>query len=383
LDFVGQHSAEFRFDHLLGQITGLNRRQLRDGVENGFSQLPAGCHIQLQQQSRTQILNNLRKLIDQKWRNMIAELRVYANLQGRQHVSLAGFLHDQALQVEDLYRSKGNSGWTSLRRAAGLIIADAGPEEEYFGRRFTALLHSNDPAQIALMANIVSERNYEIGSESSEMRRLQMLAYQVDGTVSQVGSGHEFVRRLKASKNASEELGELARVLEGNALPHATPIIGLEWAPLCLHGHYRLNEILTAVEFLTATKRPFFNTGVLRLKERKVELMFVTLDKREGFHESIAYHDYAVSHNLFHWQSQNSTAPTTGIGKQYLRSVGGRPNGWTYQLFVRINSDSPYLACGPAVFQSSHGERPMNITWKLQVPLPAAAFSQFSVLRTA
>jgi hypothetical protein len=111
--------------------------------------------------------------------------------------------------------------------------------------------------------------------------------------------------------------------------------------------------------------------------------MFVTLDKREGFHESIAYHDYAVSHDLFHWQSQNSTAPTTSIGQQYIRSVGDRPNGWSFQLFVRIDPDSPYLACGPATFQSSHGERPMNITWKLKVKLPAAAFSQFSVLRTA
>jgi hypothetical protein len=109
--------------------------------------------------------------------------------------------------------------------------------------------------------------------------------------------------------------------------------------------------------------------------------MFVTLDKRSGFHETIAYHDYALSHELFHWQSQNSAAPTTAIGQQYIRSVGEQPNGWQFQLFVRVDQDSPYLACGPVTFQESHGERPMNILWKLEVPLPAAAFSQFSVLR--
>jgi hypothetical protein len=156
---------------------------------------------------------------------------------------------------------------------------------------------------------------------------------------------------------------------------------GLNWSTLCLHGHYRLNEILTAVGFLTAERRPFFNTGVLRLKDRKIELMFVTLDKRSGFHETIAYHDYALSHELFHWQSQNSAAPTTAIGQQYIRSVGEQPNGWQFQLFVRVDQDSPYLACGPVTFQESHGERPMNILWKLEVPLPSAAFSQFSVLR--
>jgi hypothetical protein len=383
LDFVGQHSAEYRFDHLLGQITGLNRRQLIEGVERGFSHLPAGCHIQLQQHSREQILSNLRKLIQQNWRRMTAELQAYASLKGRQNVTLASFLHDQGLDVEDVYRATGQSGWTSLRRAAGFMVADAGPEEEHFGRRFSALLHVNDPEQLALMSNVLALPINDFDPGSRHALRAQMLAYQVDGTASRIGSGRDFIQRLKANENIADELVQLARLLETNALPDAGPIPGLEWAPLCLHGHYRLNEILTAVGFLTASKRPFFNTGVLRLRERQVELMFVTLDKREGFHESIAYHDYAVSHDLFHWQSQNSTAPATNIGQQYIRSVGERPNGWSFQLFVRIDADSPYLACGPATFQDSHGERPMNIMWKLKVKLPAAAFSQFSVLRTA
>lgn len=381
LDFVGQHSVEFRFDHLLGQITGLDRRQLIDGVENGFSQLPAGCHIQLQQKSREQILGNLRRLINQNWRRMTTELQVYVSLKGRDNVTLANFLYDQALDVHDVYRTTGQSGWTSLKRAAGLIVSDVGPEEEYFGRRFTSLLHSNDQAQIALIADVGGSEKPVAAYDGIDVTRLQMLAYQVDGVASKVGSGSSFAQRLRNNVHSRAELAELAQVLSGNALPKSIPLPGMETMPLCLHGYYRLNEILTAVGFLTATKRPFFNTGVLRIDERRLELMFVTLDKTSGFHETIAYHDYAVSHDLFHWQSQNSTAPTTKIGKQYINSVGIDANGWTYQLFVRINPDSPYLACGPAVFQDSHGDRPMNITWKLHIPLPAAAFSQFSILR--
>ena len=382
LDFVGKHTAEFRFDHLLGQLTGLDRRQLIDGVENGFSQLPAGCHIQLQQQSREQILSNLRRLINQNWRRMTAELQAYAALKGRENVTLANFLHDQALSVDDVYRSNGNSGWTSLRRAAGLIVGEAGPEEPYFGRRFGALLHSNDPAQIELMSNMATVQFDALNGNTVKAIRLQMLAYQVDGTSARVGSGQAFAQRLNANLDMAKELAELATVLGSNALPRPVPVPGLEFAPLCLHGHYRLNEILSAVEFLTATRRPLFNTGVLRLPAHRVELMFVTLDKRSGYHETIAYHDYAISHDLFHWQSQNSTAPTTRIGQQYIHSVGDSPNGWTFQLFVRIDPESAYLTCGPVTFQSSQGERPMNITWRCGVSLPAAAFSQFSVLRT-
>jgi superfamily II DNA or RNA helicase/HKD family nuclease len=381
LDFVGQYSTEFRFDHLLGQMTGLNRRQLIDGVENGFNQLPPGCHIQLQQQSREQILHNLRTLIQQNWGRLTRELQAYASLNGRQNVRLADFLHDQALSLSDIYRAKGNSGWAALRRAAGLTVNDVGEEEEYFGRRFAALLHSSDPSQISLMSRLAEAGLGELGSDAEQVLRLQMLAYQVDGTASRVGSGKAFAKRLLENPNSAQELSELSKVLNTSALPHAVTIPGLQFAPLCLHGHYRLNEILTAVGFLTAVARPFFNTGVLRLKDRQIELMFVTLDKRSGFHESVAYHDYAISHDLFHWQSQNSAAPTTTIGRQYLESVGENANGWSYQLFVRIDPDSPYLACGPTKFQGSHGDRPMNITWKLDIPLPAAAFSQFSVLR--
>lgn len=381
LDFVGQHSADFRFDHLLGQMTGLNRRQLIDEVENGFGQLPPGCYIQLQKHSRDQILGNLSRLINQNWRRMTAELQAYAGLKGRQNITLAGFLHDQALSIDDVYRTTGNSGWTALQRNAGLIVSDVGPEEEYFSRRFSALLHANDPAQIDLMGRVGTASSDELTFDSEDAHRLQMLAYQVDGTAARVGSGFEFMQRVRENTNSANELVELAQVLQANALPHSIPLPGLEWSLLCLHGHYRLNEILTAVGFLTAERRPFFNTGVLRLKDRKVELMFVTLDKRIGFHETIAYHDYALSHELFHWQSQNSAAPSTAIGKQYIGSVGDQSNGWKFQLFVRVDPDSPYLACGPVTFQESHGERPMNIVWKLTVPLPALAFSQFSVLR--
>lgn len=381
LDFVGQHSADFRFDHLLGQITGLNRRQLIDGVENGFSQLPAACYIQLQPRSREQILGNLRRLIQQNWRRMTAELQAYTSLKGAQNLTLAGFLHDQALDISDIYRTTGNSGWTALRRDAGLAVSDSGPEEEYFGRRFAALLHTNDPAQLAMMVKIGTMPLSELDLGTSEALRLQMLAYQIDGTASRVGSGKSFAERLQGNPNSVAELSELALALEANSLPQPLLVPGLEWSTLCLHGHYRLNEILTAVGFLSAERRPFFNTGVLRLKDRKIELMFVTLDKRSGFHETIAYHDYALSHALFHWQSQNSAAPTTVIGQQYIRSVGEQPNGWQFQLFVRVNQDSPYLACGPVTYQESHGARPMSIIWKLAVSLPAAAFSQFSVLR--
>ena len=155
----------------------------------------------------------------------------------------------------------------------------------------------------------------------------------------------------------------------------------MEDVPLQLHGAYRIREILTAVGWLTALRRGPFQAGVLPLPRRKTELLFVTLDKSEGFHDRIAYHDYAISPTKFHWQTQNSAGPDTPSGRRYIESA---TNGWTFQLFVRVTKALPYRVCGPVHLASSEdisGDRPMNITWSLGLPLPAGLFREFSVLR--
>jgi len=149
--------------------------------------------------------------------------------------------------------------------------------------------------------------------------------------------------------------------------------------PLCLHAAYDRREILTAVGWLTEAKRKSSREGLVRLDERKVELLFVTLDKSEGFHDRIAYRDYAVSIERFHWQSQNSAGPDTPAGLRYLESPS---NGWSFQLFVRGRIEEPYRACGPVVLEKADGAKPMSITWKLEVPLPIRLFQEFSVLRS-
>jgi len=383
LDFIGQYQKEFRFDHLLGQLTGLSRRELLDGVEHGFSRLPTGCHLQLQKRTRDQVLASLRNLIQQNWRRLVRELQAFVNLHGRNQPALPRFLHEQALAVGELYRGKGPSGWTALQRAAGLLAGPEGPEEDYFGRRFGALLHIDDPEQIALMGALAQACPEKLREDPRSARRMQMLAYQVDGAADRIGSGNDFLKRLQLNPLSLHELGELAQVLEANALAHGTPVPGLGDVPLCLHAHYRIGEILTALGYWTGTKRPRFGEGVLRLHERKTELLFVTLDKRSGYHDAISYHDYALSHELFHWQTQNSCSPETTSGQRYLQSVGANRNGWQFQLFVRNDKDDAYLACGPVTLKNAHGTRPMSIHWQLGKALPAAAFTQFSILREA
>ncbi len=383
LDFVGQHRTEFRFDRLLSSLTGQSRRELLDSVENGFSSLPPGCHIHLQRQTREQVLRGLRALTTQNWPRLRTELQAYAALRGRASVRLADFLHEQALEPEEVYRSgsgQARSGWTSLKRDAGLIVAEPDPEEDYFSRRFAELMHVDDPWRLDVLSAVGAGRGRSESTGVEHALGVQMLAYQIDGMHDQTGDHNAFAVRIERNPLIASELVELSALLQTRSTLAQNPVPGLEETPLCLHASYGIRELLTAVGWLTASRRVPFQAGVLPLKERKTELLFVTLDKSEGYHDRISYHDYAISAERFHWQSQNAAGPDTTSGRRYLESS---KNGWQFQLFVRPRKGEAYRACGRVTLESAEGNRPMNIVWRLSTPLPARLFREFSVLRGA
>jgi len=312
---------------------------------------------------------------------MKTELQTYAALRGLSSVHLADFLHDQALEIEDVYRTstgQARSGWTTLKRDAGLIADQPGPEEAYFSRRFGDLLHVDDPNRLDTMATIGSRQRRPQAIDVVGALSMQMLAYQIDGRHEQAAGHEAFLERLERHPAIAAELVELSGLLQARSSLGAHAVPGLEDTALCLHAAYAAREVLTAVGWLTATRRVPFQAGVLPLTSRKTELLFVTLDKSEGCHDRIAYHDYAISAERFHWQTQNSAGPDTPSGRRYLESAN---NGWQFQLFVRPRKGDAYRACGRVTLESAEGDRPMSLVWKLEMPLPARLFREFSVLR--
>ena len=95
------------------------------------------------------------------------------------------------------------------------------------------------------------------------------------------------------------------------------------------------------------------------------------------------YRDYAITPDLFHWESQNSTRADSEAGQRYIRH---RETGQRIVLLVRdrqkddINETAPFLCLGDVSYVSHRGERPMAITWKLERPMPGAVFASASVV---
>jgi len=380
LDFVGQYRADFRFDALLSSITGMTKRALLRSVEDGFSTLPSGCHIHLDAQARDRVLRSLRAVVQNSWRRLRTAMQAHASITGNRTFPLAEFLHEQQVELAEVYRDATPSGWTALRRDAGLLEArDDVDAEAALSRSLKYVLHVNDPQQLQMIRRVAEHGAAYRADSAEESLRVQMLTYQM--SPSAVQSSNAFVHSLAREPHVLGEMRELVDILESRSRISTRPIPGLDDLPLTLHASYQIREILTAVGWLTADKRTPFQAGVLALVERRTELLFVTLDKSDGYHDRIAYHDYAVSPTVFHWQTQNSAGPHTKAGRRYLECLS---NGWRFQLFVRTTKHAAYVACGPVRITDVNnitGDRPMSVSWTLDVPLPVGLFSEFSVLR--
>jgi hypothetical protein len=95
------------------------------------------------------------------------------------------------------------------------------------------------------------------------------------------------------------------------------------------------------------------------------------------------YQDYAISRDLFHWESQSSTTVASPTGQRYIHHRGG---GSQILLFARqtkttdLGSGAPYLFLGEADYISHRGEKPIAFTWRLRSPMPVSVFETAKVV---
>ena len=111
----------------------------------------------------------------------------------------------------------------------------------------------------------------------------------------------------------------------------------------------------------------------------------INLRKNEKeFSPSTMYRDYAISPELFHWESQNATSTASPAGDRYLHH---EQRGTHVIIFVRETPENelgaaPFLCLGQATYVEHRGEKPIAITWRLHRPLPGDTFRQASVVAT-
>ncbi|MDH5519830.1 MAG: DUF3427 domain-containing protein, partial [Acidimicrobiia bacterium] len=150
--------------------------------------------------------------------------------------------------------------------------------------------------------------------------------------------------------------------------------------PLHLHAVYNREEILAAFGASTVERPLPLQTGVYWHEPTRTDLLFITLEKAErDYSPTTRYLDYAISDTLFHWESQASTATDSERGQDYIHH---RDRNRTVMLFIRQTKSIggrtvPYLCAGTARYLEHRSERPMQITWRLDAPLPGDIFADY------
>ena len=378
LDFIGQQRREFRFDLRYRALTGTTRRGLERQIENGFPFLPSGCQLVLDRVSRQIVLDNVRTQLRLSRTQLAQDVRSHGEM------SLSDYLGESGRELRDIYRSNGS--WTALRRAAELQVPAPGPDDAALLRRISALTHVDDPQRARLYRHVVDQNGPDYDDLDETGRRLARMLF---FTLWPNRNGHptyqDGIAHLRAHQAVCEEIGQLLEhTLDvARTLPAQLPD-PLGALPLASHAHYRREEILAAIDYAGEDRSARGNiTGVAWSPDPGIDALMINLRKTEReFSPTTMYRDYAISPELFHWESQNATSVTSPAGRRYLHHV---EHGTHVLLFVRdAPTDdlgaAPFLNLGSAEYVTHRGERPIAVTWRLHRPMPSATFRAASVV---
>lgn len=379
LDFVGHQHSRFRFDLRLRALTHSSRREVREQVEQDFPFLPAGCNIDLDRDVKDLVLQNLKQSLTTTWRQRVRALNEIGP------VDLRAFLAETELELADLYRGS-KPGWWRLRAEAG--VGPSHDESDETGKSLTRgigrILHVDDPERLLFYGKVLDEPAPPVATDFDERERrmLTMLHFGLWGVSKPTESMEWAFRQLWDRPVIRDELSEVIDILRTRAV--LTEPLGVPGPiPVALHGRYSRDEILGAFGLGTVENPPTSREGVKWDEDSACDLFFVTLNKSEqDYSPTTLYRDYAISPELFHWESQSTTSEASPTGQRYINH---QERGSHVLLFAREDKRTvagrtvPYLALGPCSYMSHTGERPMAMTWRLRNRIPAEFFEEARV----
>jgi hypothetical protein len=376
LDFVGHHRKEFRFDRRFRALLGGSRADLQRQIEQGFPFLPAGCHMELDRVAQDIVLENIRQSVPSRWSRKVEELRTM--MRDEEDVTLGHYLKETELDLEDVYQ--GSKAWSDLRADAGLPTLAAGPHESTLRRACGRLLHIDDPVRIAAYRRFLSSANPpDVGALLEPERRLlrMLVASVAESALTSATTLREACELVWAHPQVLYELRELLDVLESRVDHVHYALESYPNVPLRVHARYTRVEILAAFGIGEAARVSPWQSGVYWAPQARADLFAFTLDKTSGqFSPTTRYHDYAISRELIHWQSQSATREDSDTGRRYRTHAA---LGISIMLFARLRTDDrAFWFLGPATYVKHESEMPMSVTWRLQHALPGDLFEQFA-----
>lgn len=373
LDFIGQANRKYNFEDKFAALLSNASRSVTREIKDGFTSLPKGCYVQLEKKAAKYILDNIRASYGNS-AGLVSRIASFEEDTGLT-LNLENFLDYYHLVVRSLYKF---DTFSRLCARADVIDDFNEPLEETMKKAFVRLATIDSRRLIRFLLDILprlDDVDFDALSDA-EKRMMQMLYVSIWLKTVDDWNSDEVLDNLYALSDCPVLLGEMLELLQYN-YNHIDFIdepvnLGFD-CPLDLHCTYTRDQILVALDFM---KPSTVREGVKWLPEKQTDVFFVTLNKADkDYSPTTMYNDYSINSELFHWQSQSTTAENSPTGQRYIHH---KEKGTKVLLFVRefksdriANGAAAYTYLGTANYVKHTGSRPMNITWRLDHPIPA------------
>lgn len=372
LDFVGQAHKNYNFEDKFKALIGKTKHSVRHYVENGFSQLPKGCFIQLEKQAKEYILRNVKS--SQNTRNNLMAKMKYFEANTEQELTLANFLNHYHLSLYDFYGKSGDRSFCRMKVQAGLADDFEFPNEKTLTKRISKLFHLNSRKFLQFIINYIKNSTIQSSEEQLMLAMLYYTFYQKhpkDEGFESIEGGMDSILSIEQFKREILEIVDY--LYESIDLMEKENDLHFE-CPLGVHSKYTTAQVLAALGYYNEEKSPTFREGVKHFADHHLDIFFITLNKSEKeFSPSTLYEDYAINERLFHWQTQSGVKADSKTAKRYITH---KRNHHQIALFVRNYKTengytSPFVFLGTAEYVSHSGSQPMSIIWRLNEEMPA------------
>ena len=373
LDFIGQANRKYNFEDKFAALLSNTTRSVSREIKDGFVSVPKGCYIQLEKKAAKYILDNIRASYGNV-AGLMARVATYAEDSGME-LTLANFLDYYHLDPRAIYKF---SSFSRVCARADVIEDFKEPLEETLTKAFARLAVIDSRRWISFLLDILPRLDdVDFAALSDvEKRMLQMFYITIWGKSVEDWSSEEVLDNLYALSDSTVLLSELLELLRYRfeQIDFIDEPVDLGFnCPLDLHCTYTRDQLLVALDFM---KPATVREGVKWLPDKQLDVLFVTLNKADkDYSPTTMYNDYSVSESLFHWQSQSTTAENSPTGQRYIHH---KERGSKVLLFVRefkadrvTGGAEAYTYLGTANYVRHDGSRPMNITWRLDRPIPA------------
>lgn len=372
LDFIGQANKKYNFEDKFASFLSNTTRGVTREIKDGFVSLPKGCYVQLEKKAARYILDNIRASYGNS-AGLVSRIATFEEDTGLE-LTLANFLDYYHIDARSVYKF---DSFSRLCARADVIDEFEEPAEEALSKALGRFAAIDSRRWISFLIEALKNiDNIDFSAlPDAKKRMMQMFYITIWGKSIEDWNSQEVIDNLYSLSDSPVLLSELIALLEYNYnhIDFIDEPVGLGFdCPLDLHCTYTRDQLLVAMDFM---KPSTVREGVKWLPEKEIDVFFITLNKSDkDYSPTTMYKDYSINETLFHWQSQSTTNAEGKVGQRYIHH---RRNGSKVLLFVRefkndvYGNTAPYTYLGTANYVSHNGSRPMNITWRLDAPIPA------------